>query len=234
VYESAKKKFFDEGERYVKISEFFAGIKKGSKKLRLILSKSKNKLIKSKCPIKKFAETVGVSAPDGIFSRKLNARWNCNYYGSELQTFLFKLYHNTLGINSRVHHFNADRAPTCTFCVLSKNLPAECETIPHLFWHCPATSKSINQLLTGTVNFRVGQRSFFTGMDNNGNYNEVLYIMFDVIKFVLWHHKLRRHLPTVHSTTSDFYYIMSHVTGTSKKIELAVTECNLIRRNRDE
>jgi hypothetical protein len=44
------------------IGGFFAGIKKGSKKLRLILSKSKTKSVKSKCPIKKFAETAGMAA----------------------------------------------------------------------------------------------------------------------------------------------------------------------------
>jgi hypothetical protein len=234
VYESARKKFFDDGERSVAIGAFFAGIKKGSKRLRLMLSKSKSKSLKNKCPIKKYSETAGVAPPDAFVSRKLNARWNSSYYGSELRTFLFKLHHNTLGINSRVHHFNADRASTCTFCVLSKNLPAERETIQHFFWHCPTTNKSINQLLTGTVNFAVGQSSFFTGTDSNGQFNEVLCIIFDIIKFILWLHKIRRHLPTTHSITSDFYYFMGHVTGTNKKIELAVTDCNLIRRNRDE
>jgi hypothetical protein len=234
LFNKAKNKFFSETDKTVTLSEFLPNIIKGSKKLRLIFTRSKTRQRCGKDPIKKFLEIAGIPDPDSTINAKLNIRWSRNYYGSEMRTFLFKLYHNTLGINSRVAHYNENRPPTCTFCNLSKNLPAERETITHFFWFCPTSSQSINRSLSHLINFPVNLRNFFLGTDSSGVFHESLILIFDTLKYVLWLNKIRYKLPTHHSTISDFYYIMGIIAGTTKKTELMLTDCKFLRRNREE
>jgi len=49
-----------------------------------------------------------------------------------------------LGINSRVAHFAAEVAPTCTFCTLANRNDAENETVLHLFYSCSLTEELLN------------------------------------------------------------------------------------------
>jgi hypothetical protein len=174
AFERAKKFFFSDVDSFIQLPDFFKSVKRGSKKFRIILSMTKIKLATGRCPITKFAETVSLPAPDPHIAAKLNGRWHKNFYLSDMRTFLFKLHHNTLGVNSRVHHYNPDRAPICTFCNIARFYPAERETVPHIFWHCPQTSKSINHLFLNYLNFTVSIENFFTGTDREGNYHECL------------------------------------------------------------
>jgi hypothetical protein len=120
----------------VDLQEFYH-LKKGSKKLRKVLNNVKSstgtKNNRNSCPIKKFSEIGGVDYPEKEVINLINSRWSKNYYSSDMRTFLFKLNHNTLGLNVRVHHINPDRDEACTFCIRSKNLPAERESFSHFF-----------------------------------------------------------------------------------------------------
>jgi hypothetical protein len=133
-----------------------------------------------------------------------------------------------------VAHYNQNRPPTCTFCNISKNLPAERETITHFFWFCPTSSQSINHSLSLLINYPVSLKNFFLGTDTNDVFHESLILIFDVIKFILWQNRIRLRLPTYHSIISDFYYLMGIIAGTNKKTELMLTECKFLRRNREE
>jgi hypothetical protein len=234
LFNKAKNKFFSETDKTVHLYDFLTNIKKGSKKLRQIFTRSKTRQRCGKDPIKKFLEIAGIPDPDPTINAKLNIRWSRNYYGSEMRTFLFKLYHNTLGINSRVAHYNENRPPTCTFCNLSKNLPAERETISHFFWFCPTSSQSINRSLSHLINFPVYLKNFFLGTDSNDVFHESLILIFDTLKYVLWLNKIRYKLPTYHSIISDFYYIMGIIAGTTKKTELMLTDCKFLRRHGED
>jgi hypothetical protein len=232
-FNSIQKTYYNEKDKAMSLSEFFGTIKKGSKKFRTVLQKQKNVKIKFKCPIKNYAKIVEIPDPEQTTARALNSRWQKSYYGSEIKTFLFKLYHNTLGVNGRVSHYNHEKSPACSFCTAGKNLPAEKETISHFFWHCPFTAQSINQLLNSLVNFNVDLNNFFTGTGPDGKYKEALIIIFDTIKYSLWLTKTRKRLPTHHSVSSDFFYLIDIILGYNKKVESIVTECNLLRRHRD-
>jgi hypothetical protein len=231
-FAKAKQTFLSESDTCTNIVDFLTGIKKGSQKLRKILSYSKFKPLKTKCPVRKFSETAGVDYPGTEIAKKLNSRWTKNYYSSDQRTFLFKLFHNTLGINSRVCHYNPERSSSCTFCEISKNLPAERETIMHVFWYCPSVTQSINPLLRNTLTFDVSNQNFFSGTDSTGSFSEPLSIIFDLIKYIIWLTKLRRRLPTAHSINSDFFYFMGIIMGTNKKTNDIITDCKFLRRNR--
>jgi hypothetical protein len=230
-FNTVLRQFYKEDEPALGMADFLSGIKRGSKKLRLILGRSKAKSPKLKCPIKKFVVTVGIPDPEAVIARKLNARWCKQFYNSELRTFLFKLHHNILGINVRVAHYNPERSPECSFCKLGKNLPAERETISHFFWYCPYTAQSINHLFQLIFNFLVNIDNFFKGTGPDTKYSEALMIQFDLIKYILWLTKLRKRLPSVHSVSSDFFYVSGTTIGYNNKLNTLVTECNWLRRH---
>jgi hypothetical protein len=90
IFNKAKSKFFSDTDKSSSLANFFSNIKKGSKKLRLIFSRSKTRQRCGKDPIKKFLEIAGIPDPASTFYAKLNIRWSRNYYGSKTRTFFFK------------------------------------------------------------------------------------------------------------------------------------------------
>jgi hypothetical protein len=235
-FDRAKKKFYSDNDTFLPIAEFFSGIKKGSgtKKLRTVLYLTKTGSTKKKCPIVTYARTLDIPDPEPSVCKNLNSRWNKNYYGSEIRTFLFKLYHNTLGINSRVHHYNAERSPACSFCSLAKNLPAEKETILHVFWYCPSVHQCLVNTLNCVVKTRTTLKNFFLGTDDSDRHNEVLILIYDTLKYIIWLHKLRKKLPTTHSLTNDLFYYVNIFAGSNSKLNGKINGCKFLRRNRDE
>jgi hypothetical protein len=117
---------------------------KGSKKVRLIITQAwqKNSRKRHTNPYINYCNIAGTMPVSSGAS--VNSIWTLNIMPAEIKTFLFKLHHNIIGLNSRIHHFNLNRDPACTFCNKCKNLPAERETFQHFFWDCPTTSKIIS------------------------------------------------------------------------------------------
>jgi hypothetical protein len=138
-YKNAMKNFFTPTDKIITIEAFFQGLQKGSRKIRLVFEFSKVSGLNGSrnCPLKNFSNIGSENYPSRDVVNSVNSRWNKSYYGSEMRTFLFKFYHNTLGLNYRVHNINPDREETCTFCVKAKNFLAERESFQHFFWFCP-------------------------------------------------------------------------------------------------
>jgi hypothetical protein len=219
-FRAAKSTFYKENDKGISLWNFLTSIKKGTKRLRTVLKKSKLVQKSAKCPITKFASIAGIEAPTGATTSQLNKGWTRSYLCSDFKTFLFKLYHNTLGVNVRVHHYNQDRSPECTFCVKKLNLPAERETIQHFFWHCPVSNQSIKTLCSELFNFDTNQLCFFTGTDDKGIYHDAINLIYDLIKFILWQHRIRKKLPTQHSMRSDFIFHWNIILGINKKSKM--------------
>jgi hypothetical protein len=133
-YANAHRKYYSARDKTLSLQVFFAGIKKGSRKLRTVANQSKNNNSSVKCSINKYLNIAGVELPERQIVVKLNNNWTRHFLNSDFRTFLFKLYNNTLGINARVNHYNPDRGPECTFCLKRKSLPADRETIQDFFF----------------------------------------------------------------------------------------------------
>jgi hypothetical protein len=132
------KKLYDEpSKNSLNFNEFLGKKFKGSKLVRKIFTeawiRSNNK--KNTNPYINFCKIAGVAAADS--GSPVNDIWTTYYFPSDLKTFLFKLHHNIIGINSRVHHFNMERDLSCTFCTKKRNFPAERETFQHFFLGLP-------------------------------------------------------------------------------------------------
>jgi hypothetical protein len=149
-------------------------------------------LKKPKCPLDNYASIAGTEPVLTQAKPYINGMWTLNFFPSDIKTFLFKLHHNILGLNSRVHHINEDRDPSCTFCCKAKNLPAERETFQHFFWDCPSVN-SIIKVFFETF-FRDGveltKEFFLYGTSPGQHYNPAVAVVCAVLKYTLWVIKL--------------------------------------------
>jgi hypothetical protein len=231
-YKNATKNFFKPADKIITVETFFQGIRKGSKKIRLVFNSSKLAVLNGykNCPIKNFSHIGGEQYPLRNVINSVNSRWNKSYYGSEMRTFLFKLYHNTLGLNYRVHHINPEREETCTFCLKAKNLPAERESFQHFFWFCPSVYSILTEFLVSNVTFNVSKSNYLFGTDSQGNFREPVALLFDVMKFSCWQLKLRKILPNRHNFKTEVDYNIGIILGSNKKIRENFNECELFRR----
>jgi hypothetical protein len=114
----------------------------------------------------------------------INGLWSKNYFGSELRTFIFKLHGNTLGLNSHIHHINAEREPTCSFCLKAKNFPCMRETFEHFFWYCPQTASIIKTFSDRYLTAELTKELFFTGISKHAA-DEGFFVVATVLKFIL-------------------------------------------------
>jgi hypothetical protein len=232
-FQNARKKLFNENDSKVPIPVFFETFKKGSRSFRVVLSRSKLIPKIKNCPIKKFADTVNMNCPEPEIIRKINSRWHAQYYFVDVKTFLFKFYHNILGVNARVAHFNPERSSACSFCEKKLILPAPRETVAHFFWDCPVTYAAVSGVWTKFITFQPAKNAFFYGIDNTGKFSLALQIFSDLLRFSLWQMKLRKKLPNIHNLTADLQYFTNIVAGMDRKIEDLLNVCQIFRRDRD-
>lgn len=66
--------------------------------------------------------------------------WSHSFMTIESKDFAFKMLNNQIKLNAHISHFDENISPSCTFCTVSRNLPAEKETIKHFFIDCPSTN----------------------------------------------------------------------------------------------
>jgi hypothetical protein len=227
----------------VPFHDFMTGKTKGSKIFRRIMMRAEDVIRKKqpKNPINNFFRIAGQDLIGEDVMRinlqQINSLWTVHFLQSDFRTFLFKLYHNILGLNSRVAHINPQRDPSCFFCLKSGNLPAELESFSHFFWHCPTTQglikKFFDSYLTIECSFSAMHLGCYTE-ENKHKFSVPLAIIGGLFKFVLWNFKLRKRLPTWPSVVSDFFFIFSSMLGASRKFEGEVNRCNLFKRSTEE
>jgi hypothetical protein len=113
------------GQVNMSVADFLAQFKKGSKRFRNILEKSRSFKIKckQKTTVKTFFRLIAMQIPVEIYLEKLNSQW-CDFsLTNKLREFIYKFRNNILGINTRVSHFNENVNRGCTFCVVTNTVP---------------------------------------------------------------------------------------------------------------
>jgi hypothetical protein len=230
----AQRKFNDPQGKKVELESMFRSQskKKGSKQFRILLNKGRYRFERNNCPIRNFSRIGGITLPDLTSVKCMNSLWSTHYFPSDFRTFLFKFHHNTLGLNIRVQHINAECDAACFFCNKSKNFPAERESVEHFFWFCPTTSKLIERFGFEYLNTAITKELYFTGTRDN-NFELASLIVMSVIKFCLWQFKLRKKTPSWYSFISDFNFILNSLTAGSKKLKIDVSNSTLFRRYGD-
>jgi exonuclease III len=215
------------------LPEFLRKKIKGSKLFRKYIVNARNRGSKPKCPIKNFCKIIEVPYPTENAVKIMNKLWYLSYLGSDLKTFLFKMHHNTLGLNYRIHHINPDRDASCTFCVINKTLPAPRESFSHFFWDCVTVEKLIQNFSMFAFNMVLSKAYFFTGEDDTGTFYDTVFLLVSLFKYALWQFKLRKKVPSWPSLRHEFLYLLNIIMGSNKAIRIKILNCNLCRIHRD-
>ena len=141
-------------------------------------------------------------------SKRLNLQWNWSFLDNATRTFIFKMHHNLLGINTRVAHFVRNHPRTCTFCSVSQDPDDSAETISHLFFECRHVEhvlESFFRWIFNNANHPLSPREFFQGFDNAcSSKNLVLDLVNLIVKKYIWDCKLHYTLPSFPGLQQNF------------------------------
>jgi hypothetical protein len=190
------------------VDEIICKIKKGSKFYRSFLTKKRmgDKILNLNS-VRKFFFSIGLATPDPIQIREINAFWTTNYLPNKFKEFHFKFHNNLIGLNSRVSHFNQYINPECTFCTKRKWLPAQRETLRHLFYDCPEVNpiylyffRVIAPSLQ-TLNDDEKLTLWFGGSVKNKKHvdNVILNLLLRLSVFYIWENKLKKNYLSIAS-----------------------------------
>jgi exonuclease III len=212
------------------LEQFMTEWKKGSKKIRMVLTRSRIENIPHN--MVKFADNtetvIGIN-----LSKYLNSLWSRGYLSNTLRVFLFKLHNNTLPVNTILSHFVRNVGRNCTFCDVRANPEIEDETVFHIFYSCTVSenirTRFYDWLTNGTIN-NVSRREFFgTFKENNNNLNEFLNITTRLFQKYLWDSKIKKCLPALEGLKNfitDEILVMTKVSIIFKRI-ISSTGLNL-------
>ena len=204
TYEICAKRYFKKTNKCIGVTEFFEKNVKGSKRYRKIIENNTNEqkisnLTQFKTFKKNLTDNEGNErvAQNSIPESRLSAiysSWTKIFYTNRQKVFLFKLYNNTLGLNTRVTHINNTVSPECTFCVIEKNLPAEKETMLHILYHCPTTIKWYREWFTKCCTVPLPDPDlFFTGyIADTEDTNAGAQFIFETLMYTVWQAKLEK------------------------------------------
>jgi Reverse transcriptase (RNA-dependent DNA polymerase) len=217
------------------LDRFLDTRRKGSKPFRRILSDKKINLSQER-NLKTFCDITGTGAKSEKILKQICTNWDCHFMPNKIRDFAFKFYNNTLGLNSRVKHFNLNINESCTFCVLKKNFPAQRETFLHLFFDCEYTN-SLHTLLINKflpdLQMRMAHRSqllnlIFYAMTNESNDYFFLRIFIITWNYVIWECKLNKHLISPHIAFYSLVHYMKKMLCVSARLRYELDNCNLL------
>ncbi len=140
---------------------------------------------------------------------------------TRFSTFLFKFFNNTLGLNSRVSHFNNNVNRNCTFCSLIN--AQNDETFIHLFLLCDTTQRWHSRFLDEhTRNIlllnEVDRKRFWLLGEVPGDtyYGKLLRLGILLFQFTIWECKLNK-LNSLFITLREKYCDSLYILVNSKR-----------------
>ena len=216
------------------IQHFFSKIKKGSKKIRKIISLKNNEEISPN--MLKFAEiTDTIVNLDS--SRRLNAVWDFSAFDNTMKTFIFKFHNNQLGINSRVAHFVRGHNRNCTFCTINRIEEDNSESITHLFFDCTITENLLENFYAKVFNlpYRMATRTeFFVGFENVvESEKKLLDLLTFLAKKFIWDSKVRFTIPTIENLLIFVNSEMARIVKCNRNVSHYVNNSNFLANNRN-
>jgi hypothetical protein len=223
----ALKKYIKMDEKSTPLMVFLNGFRKGSRPLRKILEKSAQNCI----PQLKEAFSAVLGTPrielDG-FKITLGC-WSANFISNCFGEFIFKFYHNRLGLNIRISHFT-DNSRWCTFCsIVGKNMgPFPDESFRHFFLDCPSTQKihqDINRTFFPNLDLDTGH---WLGVKGN---NLFLNLFLLAIQFQIWQARLNSNIPNSDFCSGEAIYLLGDAIRLNSKLleQLNLLDCPLSR-----
>jgi len=222
------------------VSEWLAPIKKGSNKIRNLISGRGSRHYREFTfekikPIKSLWEKMDIEQDEGILACGMTV-WCTKEVDTEFRQYVFKWYQGMVHGNTVISHFgDVDRK--CTFCKIKAEdemregtgreltqaerdgLVVPDENRPHIFWDCPIVNACIQDVYRTFwgVNTDVEKKDFLMGRDLGIMEASVLYMLINMyIKYRIWKYKLARVLPKHNCIIKDVRYWVDMLTQYNK------------------
>jgi hypothetical protein len=222
-HEIAFKKYYKKGETTITTKNWLKkiGVKGKSKRYRIVMAKSEpdpdpltlRQLIT-------FRRVLGLGNITRQIAKQWMGMWAKNFLPTEIRTFCYNYYNNTLPVNARISHFIENIVPECTFCILAKNLPAEKETLSHLFYYCPTSFKIIRGICE---EFLTEPHNLNPELLETGK-NLILQLFFDIARYLLWEKKLLKKIPVKENIIGRIKMYLYIAAKCSQKISDKLTD----------
>jgi hypothetical protein len=235
VYGIALRKYYKAGTGESNLPDFFKSFKKGSRKFRRIMCGTVSEhTVKSGTQVRTFLRSIEEDCPNFARIRSLLSNWNVSFLNSSIREFIFKYYNNILGLNSRVAHFNLEINSGCTFCNITNNRPVPKETLQHLFFYCPTIYEIICTFFDSYIANLVNNKGnyFLSNISSNEQVNNVVTIVWDIFRYVVWQFKLQKRLPTYGIFNEELQYHFAIINATSKFFRDSLIDCHFLQANR--
>ena len=131
----------------VSIGTFCRKINKGSKLFRTVFYDSdfSRPSVENLRTVAYFSELISVPLPSNQSLKKALGTWMVSSIPNDMQNFLFLLRNNTLPLNNRIHAFDNQISPMCTFCRIADRDSANRDSFSHFFFSCPFTNNILLQ-----------------------------------------------------------------------------------------
>jgi Reverse transcriptase (RNA-dependent DNA polymerase) len=203
----------DPHSRCTTLHEFVARWKKGSKKIRRYFELSRNNLITltdSRCFIT-FRTLVGMGPTCTGLMGLWTSLWNIHCIPNDLRQFIFNCRYNCLPLNNRLHSYMREIDPRCTFCRIIDSGTRQEDSFIHCFFHCN-TTRLLLKFIADSINIGIdvfNENIYWYGIyDETTDLEQKKYIlinlMFDIFRFTVFKHRLRRNIPNREHLLAEF------------------------------
>jgi len=183
-----------------RIEDYFKKPKLKSKNFREFFSRKKNLDYKTISTSRNRYLWCNLNEVDIQRESRWYNTWQYNFLSIEHRNFGFKLFNNYLKLNSSISHFSVDVSAACTFCTISKALPAPKETISHFFINCPTTVSFVSdyfEKFLENTNIQFDQSFMLLGAPNyiTDSIASLLNIEILIMSLFLFNSRLKNRIP---------------------------------------
>ena len=230
------RKFDDSDNLSVSIGNFCRKIKKGSKLFRTVFYDSdfSRPSVENLRTVAYFSELISVPLPSNQSLKKALGTWMVSSIPNDMQNFLFLLRNNTLPLNNRIHAFDNQISPMCTFCRIADRDTANRDSFSHFFFSCPFTNNILLQWShalepapdINTEEFKV---LYWYGSGNlTTDTSGIVCLLMDTFKYCLWKAKQRKRLPNPITIIRECEFLISIMCLQNRKLRDRIRNTNLI------
>jgi exonuclease III len=233
---SARRRYQDEHSEAdcMAIEDFCDKFKKGSKKIRSFFDYTRNretKIEESRCFLT-FKNLVDCNPVTNTNLGIWTSAWTCNSLANELKVFIFNCRYNLLPLNNRLHSYRPEVDPRCTFCRIRDNETTQRDSFVHFFFNCATTKYLLNYIISKlnldpeTVGGDFKQMYWYGihGPNVTKMNNFLTTLLFDVFRYILYKHKIRRHIPNRDVLYNELIFTMEIIFKCSRKLKQAAVE----------
>lgn len=194
-------------EPQTKLKDIFKKTNVKSKFFRKYFEANTFDISKMKTTINRYA-WVELNEINVLRELRWQQNWNYSFLTMEIKNFSFKLLNNQIKLNAHISHFDENISACCTFCSVSKSLPAPKEDLKHFFVDCPTTnnfsSSYFNRFLSNT-NINYESNWLLIGAPQIIPYSFSLSLNIEIILMCLFLFKCRSNKRLPNEQNHDFF-----------------------------